>query len=375
MNKIIVTGLLILTILAPNLNATETEVENLTEEQEELKAEISKSTTKIDEYQQELNTVNAEIASNESEIQSLNSEIDSLKSQVEDMVAASSDTLVIMQKLNNQNTFVKYLIEDNGENFFLKYQNLQQLTSTLTINVSDLIANIKTMQSNLNTVEEINQENISLKSESESVLEKQIKKEDELRDTLSDVDSSLLDASQQLTLEQAKELEVSEVKEEETKKKEETTEVTAKAEEDKTAEVEEPEVVEPEVSEVVEPEVPEVVEPEVPEVVEPDSKYPADGNVSGYKNQIMSAAGISSSDYEYVDYIISHESSWNYLISNSVSGAYGLCQALPASKMSSSGSDWATNPETQMSWCNSYAISSYGSWSQAYDYWLEHNWW
>ncbi|WOO88828.1 hypothetical protein R2F61_08095 [Mollicutes bacterium LVI A0078] len=366
MNKTIVTGLLILTILAPNLNATETEVANLTEEQQELKDEISKSTIKIDEYQQELNTANAEIASNESEIQSLNSEIDSLKSQVEDMVAASSDTLVVMQKLNNQNTFAKYLIEDNGENFFLKYQNLQQLTSTLTINVNDLIANIKTMQSNLNTVEEINQENVNLKTESETILEKQLKKEDELRETLSDVDSSLLDANQQLTLEQAKELETSENKD----KLDET-----ETKDNSTKQVKEPEVVEPEVPEVVEPEVPEVVEPEVPEVVEPDSQYPADGNVSGYKNQIMSAAGISSSDYQYVDYIVNRESSWNYLNSNAVSGAYGLCQALPGSKMSSSGSDWATNPETQMSWCNSYALSRYGSWSQAYDFWLENNWW
>lgn len=96
---------------------------------------------------------------------------------------------------------------------------------------------------------------------------------------------------------------------------------------------------------------------------------------SSQKNAIMSAAGISSSDYQYVDYIIKKESGWNATAANPMSSAYGLCQALPGSKMASAGSDWKTNPITQMKWCNSYATSRYGSWSSAYNFWISHHWW
>lgn len=91
--------------------------------------------------------------------------------------------------------------------------------------------------------------------------------------------------------------------------------------------------------------------------------------------KIMSDAGIAESDYEYVDYIVSHESSWDYQAENASSGAYGLCQALPGNKMASSGSDWKTNPITQMKWCNSYATSRYGSWKNAQLFWKANQWW
>jgi hypothetical protein len=43
--------------------------------------------------------------------------------------------------------------------------------------------------------------------------------------------------------------------------------------------------------------------------------------------------------------------------------------------MSSFGSDWATNPITQLKWCNNYAVSRYGGWQAAYGHWLSyHNW-
>jgi uncharacterized protein YabE (DUF348 family) len=90
----------------------------------------------------------------------------------------------------------------------------------------------------------------------------------------------------------------------------------------------------------------------------------------------MRAAGIASSDFGYVEYIISHESGWGYLKSNYTgSGAYGLCQALPGSKMASAGDDWKTNPVTQLKWCDSYAKSRYGSWEKAYKFWLAKKWW
>lgn len=50
--------------------------------------------------------------------------------------------------------------------------------------------------------------------------------------------------------------------------------------------------------------------------------------------------------FECFSNIVDHESDWDYTVSNASSGAYGLVQALPASKMASAGSDWKTNPET-----------------------------
>ena len=97
--------------------------------------------------------------------------------------------------------------------------------------------------------------------------------------------------------------------------------------------------------------------------------------VSGDKAALMSQAGISESNYGYVDYIVSHESGWKPGSANSYSGAYGLCQALPASKMSSSGADYLTNPTTQLKWCTGYAEGRYGSWAGAYKAWQDQGWW
>ena len=96
---------------------------------------------------------------------------------------------------------------------------------------------------------------------------------------------------------------------------------------------------------------------------------------AGTHNDWMARAGISSSDYGYVNYIIERESHWNPLAKNRSSGATGLCQALPGNKMASAGSDWATNPITQLRWCNSYAVGRYGSWAKAYQFWTTHHWW
>lgn len=98
-------------------------------------------------------------------------------------------------------------------------------------------------------------------------------------------------------------------------------------------------------------------------------------SVTGTHSDWMAAAGIAPSDYRYVDYIVSHESGWTYTAINASSGATGLCQALPGSKMASAGSDWATNPITQLKWCNGYAAGRYGSWYQSYIFWESHRYW
>ena len=96
---------------------------------------------------------------------------------------------------------------------------------------------------------------------------------------------------------------------------------------------------------------------------------------SGSHEDWMAMAGISAADYGYVNFIIERESHWNPLSKNRSSGATGLCQALPGSKMASAGADWATNPITQLRWCNGYAVGRYGSWAKAYQFWTQHHWW
>lgn len=108
--------------------------------------------------------------------------------------------------------------------------------------------------------------------------------------------------------------------------------------------------------------------------VSPASSAPT-FNPSGSKADWMRAAGISDSDFGYVDYIISHESGWNYHAVNRSSGAYGLPQSLPAGKLASAGADWRDNPVTQLRWANNYAVGRYGSWEAAYYFWTVNHWW
>jgi hypothetical protein len=72
--------------------------------------------------------------------------------------------------------------------------------------------------------------------------------------------------------------------------------------------------------------------------------------------------------------IISHESGWNVHATNASSGAYGLGQALPGSKMASSGSDWQNSAETQIKWALSYMNDRYGSPNAAWSTWQAQGW-
>ncbi|WP_133899867.1 transglycosylase SLT domain-containing protein [Streptomyces sp. KS 21] len=74
------------------------------------------------------------------------------------------------------------------------------------------------------------------------------------------------------------------------------------------------------------------------------------------------------------DKIISHESGWDHTATNASSGAYGLAQALPGSKMASAGADWKTNPATQIKWGLDYMNSRYGSPVGAWNFWQANHW-
>lgn len=85
----------------------------------------------------------------------------------------------------------------------------------------------------------------------------------------------------------------------------------------------------------------------------------------------MAAAGIAEADWGYVDYIASKESGWNPNATNASSGACGLIQANPCSKVPGSG----YNPVDNLVWANGYAVGRYGSWAGAYAFWTANHWW
>jgi len=85
----------------------------------------------------------------------------------------------------------------------------------------------------------------------------------------------------------------------------------------------------------------------------------------------MAAAGIASGDWGYVDYVVSRESGWNPNATNSSSGACGLVQALPCSKVPGNGYD----PVDNLRWANGYATGRYGSWEGAVTFWKNNHWW
>ncbi|WP_095936375.1 transglycosylase SLT domain-containing protein [Streptomyces sp. Tue6028] len=90
--------------------------------------------------------------------------------------------------------------------------------------------------------------------------------------------------------------------------------------------------------------------------------------------QAMARQMVPSGQFQCFSNIVDHESSWNYKAVNASSGAYGLFQALPGSKMSSVGSDWQTNPATQIKWGLNYMDSRYGSPCEAWSFWQQNNW-
>ncbi|WP_426623614.1 hypothetical protein ACPPVW_13445 [Leifsonia sp. McL0607] len=71
-----------------------------------------------------------------------------------------------------------------------------------------------------------------------------------------------------------------------------------------------------------------------------------------------------------------HESGWRADAYNSSSGAYGIPQSLPGSKMASAGSDWMTNQNTQVDWGLDYINRAYGSPCGAWNFEMSHtpNW-
>ncbi|TOY85720.1 phage tail tape measure protein [Levilactobacillus brevis] len=95
---------------------------------------------------------------------------------------------------------------------------------------------------------------------------------------------------------------------------------------------------------------------------------------SGSHKHWLEQAGIPASQFAAYNSIITPESGWNPTIHNPSSSAYGIPQALPGSKMASAGSDWKTNPITQLKWMKSYVNGRYGGIDKALAFRKVHGW-
>lgn len=76
---------------------------------------------------------------------------------------------------------------------------------------------------------------------------------------------------------------------------------------------------------------------------------------------LLADYGFDASQFGCLDSLWAGESDWDYTATNPSSGAYGIPQSLPATKMATAGDDWETNPVTQIKWGLNYIREAYGT--------------
>jgi hypothetical protein len=109
-----------------------------------------------------------------------------------------------------------------------------------------------------------------------------------------------------------------------------------------------------------------------PAAAGPPVAPPNPGTAQSIAYNVMSSFGFNPRTYfSCLNNIWTRESGWVYNAQNP-SGAYGIPQALPGSKMASAGPDWQTNPATQIRWGLGYIKSMYGDPCSAWAFWQAH---
>jgi hypothetical protein len=122
--------------------------------------------------------------------------------------------------------------------------------------------------------------------------------------------------------------------------------------------------------------IPAGAQPPAPGPLKVQSRSSTLAAVSGSPREIARALaaerGWSGDQWSCLSNLWQRESRFQPTIRNSRSGAYGIPQALPASKMASAGTDWRVNPVTQVQWGLGYIAQRYGSPCDAWSYWKRH---
>lgn len=101
----------------------------------------------------------------------------------------------------------------------------------------------------------------------------------------------------------------------------------------------------------------------------PPGSTPDPGSNKAVGKEMAAARGWSGAEWGCLERLWDKESHWNERAMNRYSGAYGIPQSLPGSKMASAGSDWQTNPATQIKWGLGYIAGRYktpcGAWAHS----------
>ena len=84
--------------------------------------------------------------------------------------------------------------------------------------------------------------------------------------------------------------------------------------------------------------------------------------------------GWGADQFQCLDRLWQKESGWSYTAYNASSGATGIPQSLPGSKMATAGDDWQTNARTQITWGLGYISSAYGTPCSAWSHSQAMNW-
>lgn len=100
----------------------------------------------------------------------------------------------------------------------------------------------------------------------------------------------------------------------------------------------------------------------------PAAGKPDPGTAKAIAYEMLQARGMGDDQYSCLVSLWNRESGWNVYAHNGGSGAYGIPQALPGSKMASAGADWETNPATQITWGLGYITGRYGTPCGAWDH-------
>ncbi|HEY3650988.1 MAG TPA: lytic transglycosylase domain-containing protein [Streptosporangiaceae bacterium] len=87
----------------------------------------------------------------------------------------------------------------------------------------------------------------------------------------------------------------------------------------------------------------------------------ASGSPRQLARAMLGSFGWLSSQFSCLDPLWEHESRWSVTAANPGSGAFGIPQALPGSRMASAGPDWQTSAATQITWGLRYVRDTYGS--------------
>jgi hypothetical protein len=87
----------------------------------------------------------------------------------------------------------------------------------------------------------------------------------------------------------------------------------------------------------------------------------ASGSPRSIAQAMLKSFGWSSSQFSCLEPLWEHESGWSVSAGDPSTGAYGIPQAAPGSKMASAGPDWKTNASTQIKWGLGYIKGTYGS--------------